>query len=742
MSEHDTSPTCPDTHTLRDYLCGRVSPDQLEAVSFHARTCPACLARMGELDRGDAFGLPTNFPAAEPDANGDANPALARAMSHLLTPGRVIAAVPAKPVPGDQLDEYRLLEPVGEGGMGHTFKAVHLRLDRVVALKVLRPDLLHDRSVVARFHREMRAIGRLQHPNIVQALDAGESGGFLYLAMEFVPGETLSQRVRRLGPLPVPEACRVGLAAARALEHAHHSGLVHRDVKPSNLMVSADGRVKLLDLGLVLLLSRDADSILAEEHSDKTHISDGAGAIGTSDYMAPEQWRCSSEVDARADQYGLGCTLFYLLVGRAPFGGDITRTPYDKMQMHLHEPPPPTRVLRPEAPALLDRVIERLLAKDPAERFADMEEVAQHLEQLLAGDTGGTLPARPRGARRARRLVPALLGVVAAVAVVTAAVVLTRDLPPQQAAQPEQPDPNVPATPNPEKKPKPTFPPLSGRLPMAADEAVKLQQAWAKYLDKPVVEPHATGLQMVLIPPGTYEPAGGVRVTISSPFQLGETEVTIAQFRAFVDATGFTTHAEKTGGGNLPPVGLEKGAPRPRVKTAKWSNPGYEGAADDHPVVQVSWEDAVAYCDWLSNRDRVRYRLPTEWEWEWACRAGVGGVALHGDGAVGDVAWTLHNSGQRPNAVKGKKPNRWGLYDTLGNVHEYAASPSQSRPLPKGTHTDPAGEPGPHKGVLGGGFDTGTPAPNSRAAFIPNYPYMKLGFRVLREIPAAEDHAP
>src|SRR5262245_21926066 len=285
---HSEPPTpCPSPDLLRAYHQGRVSDDQLESVSRHLRSCRTCLARLDKLDRSQA---PLGRPGSTSSMNDLEDPALALAVRRLLSPTIATTEQPVDPLlPGDRLDEYWLLEQIGEGGMGTTYKALHARLERIVALKVLRPQLARDPAAAARFHREMRAIGRLHHPNIVQATDAGEARGLLYLVMEFVTGETLSARVRRNGALPVPDACCVVRAAARALQHAHANGLVHRDVKPSNLMCAADGTVKLLDLGLALLHQAPATGGSTADHSEPTQLSAERGVVGTNDYMAPEQ---------------------------------------------------------------------------------------------------------------------------------------------------------------------------------------------------------------------------------------------------------------------------------------------------------------------------------------------------------------------------------------------------------------------------------------------------------------------
>src|SRR5262245_13186885 len=222
---------CPTDAELKDYLRGRVSVGRLEEIATHIQACRLCLRKLDELDR--TYPVFPGPGGATPDEKTD-DPALEQAIRRLLSPVGFAAGRGVDPLmPGDRLGEYRLLGPIGEGGMGATYQARHARLEMVVAVKVRRPPLAEDPASVARFRREMRAIGRLRHPNIVQATDAGEARGFLYLVMEFLDGETLSQYVRRTGPLAPAEACRLSRDAARGLAHAHERGMVHRDVKPS-----------------------------------------------------------------------------------------------------------------------------------------------------------------------------------------------------------------------------------------------------------------------------------------------------------------------------------------------------------------------------------------------------------------------------------------------------------------------------------------------------------------------------
>ena len=274
------------------------------------------------------------------------------------------------------LGQYQLLEKLGEGGMGTVYRALHTRLEKVVAVKVLPAGRGNDPEAIARFDREMRAVGRLDHPNIVRAFDAGEVGGSHYLVMELVDGQDLGTIVRCIGPLPVADACEAVRQAALGLDHAHSHGLVHRDVKPSNLMVSRQGEVKLLDLGLARL---------AEQVPAEVELTSRGQMMGTFDYMAPEQGSDSHAVDHRADVYALGATLYKLLAGRAPFAGPQYDTPMRRLTALATEAPTSIRQIRPDVPKSLARLIHRMLARDPDRRTATAAEVAE----LLASFTDG-----------------------------------------------------------------------------------------------------------------------------------------------------------------------------------------------------------------------------------------------------------------------------------------------------------------------------------------------------------------
>jgi serine/threonine-protein kinase len=264
---------------------------------------------------------------------------------------------------------YLLLERLGAGGMGQVFKARHTRLGKLVALKLIHPHYLGDRAAAKRFLREMQSLSRLDHPNIVRALDAGEDNGRAYLVMEYVEGADLARLLKDKGALSLALACDCARQAALALQHAHEQGLVHRDVKPSNLLLAADGTVKLLDLGLARLGATG-------ETDAATTLTDTGLLMGTPDYVAPEQILDSKRVDIRADLYSLGCTLYHLLAGRPPFAGG---TAGQKLMQHQMIEPPALATLRPEVPATLVAVVQKLMAKKPEDRYQSPPELAAML---------------------------------------------------------------------------------------------------------------------------------------------------------------------------------------------------------------------------------------------------------------------------------------------------------------------------------------------------------------------------
>ena len=277
---------------------------------------------------------------------------------------------------GERFGPYQLLAKLGQGGMGAVYKVRHVRLGKTMALKIMAADLMQQADAVARFEREMLAVGQVQHPNVVQAHDAGEVNGVHYLALEYVEGRDLQQLIREQGPLSATSACQAIRQAALGLVAAHEHGLVHRDIKPANLFATTKGQVKILDLGLATLTQGDAGLTVSGE------------CFGSPDYMPPEQWENPRDCDARSDLYALGCTLHTLLTGAPPFGGESYHSAPRKMMGHVRDAVPDLRTGCPAVPAALNSLFQKLMAKNPGDRIATAAELVRLLTPFVGGKTG------------------------------------------------------------------------------------------------------------------------------------------------------------------------------------------------------------------------------------------------------------------------------------------------------------------------------------------------------------------
>jgi serine/threonine protein kinase len=276
---------------------------------------------------------------------------------------------------------YLILRELGRGGMGVVYQARQTVMNRPVVIKVINKVLLDQPDALERFHREVRAAAKLAHPNIVTAYDAEQAGDLHMLVMEFVPGQSLEEVLRKKGLLPVAQACSYIRQAALGLQHAHKQGMVHRDIKPQNLMLTPQGQVKILDFGLARI---------ASERSQGGALTAANAYMGTPDYSSPEQATDARTADIRADLYSLGCTLYCLLAGRPPFQED---TAVKTILAHLEKEPQPLPELRPDVPAALWAVVARLLAKEPKRRYQTPAEVAQALTPF--GKPGGKTATVP-----------------------------------------------------------------------------------------------------------------------------------------------------------------------------------------------------------------------------------------------------------------------------------------------------------------------------------------------------------
>src|ERR671923_548309 len=275
-------------------------------------------------------------------------------------------------------DRFRLDERIGSGGMSTVYRAYDPTLERWVAIKLMHRDISSDPDQLERFRREARAVAQLNHPHVVTVIDAGEDEGAPYIVFEYVEGETLKDRIRRNGRLPVAEAVAYAIEIARALECAHSHRLVHRDVKPQNVLIDPDGRAKVTDFGIARSLEGQG-------------LTAPGRVLGTTDYVSPEQ-ALGHEVTEQSDVYSLGICLYEMLTGEIPFKAD---TQVATAMKHVREPLPDVQRRRPEVSAALAAVLERSTAKETANRYQTIDEMVHDLEEVLAieaarsGETSG-----------------------------------------------------------------------------------------------------------------------------------------------------------------------------------------------------------------------------------------------------------------------------------------------------------------------------------------------------------------
>jgi formylglycine-generating enzyme required for sulfatase activity/serine/threonine protein kinase len=675
--------------------------------------------------------------------------------------------------------------------MGSVYLAHDTQLDREVSLKIPHIPPGSAPEVLARFYREARAAAALDHPNLCPVHDVGEIDGTPYLTMAYIDGRPLSQLIGRADPLPQRQVAAVIRKLALALQEAHDRGVVHRDLKPANVLVSRKRDLVIVDFGL------------ARRDDGDARLTQSGMILGTPAYMAPE--RVAGEMGTAgpaSDIYALGVILYEMLTGRVPFEGSVALV----LGRIIAAEPESVRAFRPDVEPRLEAICRKAMAKEPSLRYGSMREFATALWEYLrsAGEPGvplGELPpsipvaglppsartgsetligrlvdrfgsrdvAEPlpirlddppdpvaaRGKPRppSRRALAFAAAVLALTSMMSYLVMGYGKLKPQlsspiaaQTALKTRPDPPTPAA-----SPLETglalgqqFRPM-GSITNSVGMTLKRIPAGEFLMGSPETDPDAEADE---------KPQHRVRI---GAFHMGVTEVTRWQFRRFVEQTGYRTAAEDDGKGFGWNEKVGGFVIDPRYS---WRDTGFP-QNDEHPVVNVTWNDAVAFCRWLSRAEGRMYRLPTEAEWEYACRAGTTTRYSNGDDPEGlaAVANTMDWGANQPtpgvyrdvtslrdgfvfSAPVGKfRPNGFGLYDMHGNVWELCQDGYDAGYYGRSPVDDPPGPSvAPFQVLRGGGWRS---LPNRiRSAFrkraltprvvSPDDRENDIGFRVVR----------
>lgn len=377
---HSTSHPTPEQ--LRAFSAGALPAAERSSIESHVSDCQQCGETLLGLSADDTF-----VDLLREVGKDHSESAITVTPGRLGKPG--ISRVPEALVSHAR---YEVVESIGVGGMGEVFKAKHRVMNRVVALKVIHPHLFQRPEAVERFRREVQSAAQLVHPNIVTAYDAEQADQLHFLVMEHVDGVDLAALVKRSGALSVAEACEHIRQAALGLQYAHRRGMVHRDIKPHNLMRAHDGTTKILDFGLAMLVSKAVEA--QDTRPVHSELTASGSIVGTPDFMAPEQATDARSSDTRSDIYSLGATFYFLLSGRPPFvAGGVAQ----KLQSHAEREPEPIESLCPETPPELAGVVRRMMAKNPADRFQTPAEVAEAIAPHACSAATRSKPAKEGG---------------------------------------------------------------------------------------------------------------------------------------------------------------------------------------------------------------------------------------------------------------------------------------------------------------------------------------------------------
>ncbi|MDB4494282.1 bifunctional serine/threonine-protein kinase/formylglycine-generating enzyme family protein [Pseudomonadales bacterium] len=741
---------CPNQDELLGLNRADLPSEQLETICDHVESCTHC-QRLLELLEEPPDALRDQLASISRDHLKSAAIAMAEQLrSQSVSPTIQLLQDTAPAVAGPmlkppcQLRQYEVLRLIGTGGMGEVYEGRHTNLKRSVALKVIKGLRQDDPVAYQHFLREMETAGQLDHPNLVRTYDAWENDGCLYIAQELLNGDSLQHLASNDLIIQPKQIVTAILGTARALKEIHARGFVHRDVKPDNIMWLSEESIKLIDYGLAVPYA-----------SIGTNTKSRAGTIG---YMAPEQYGVDTAIDHRTDLYSLGRCIEYLISALPADNRSATNTknikqlnqlakkltqsdpndrPHDanhtSAQTNVKTAPLETQLQKPQhlsthsgikrllvSTSILAIVVLSVLGAYQLITHRDSETIIRLVNQkpgdiISLSDEEGTQRSIELGDSTEFPISPGKY-------VVSLENSTDREITPRNFTITTQAE-------------------FTLRVEESDRHATAVEPATASLLATT-----SPPLELVDIPVGQFVMGSVVgddnaeliekpqrSIQIKMPFRMSAREITVGQFRKFTEATGYITDAESSEAGGW------KHTPTSSFGSRRsefiWKTPGYP-VTDALPVTMVSHNDATAYCEWLSEKDGVSYRLPTEAEWEYACRAGSQSIFAFDIDALNAYVWYGSNAGRKPNPVGTKTPNAWGLWDMNGNVREWCLDWYDPRAY-EVTYTDfPAGPPeGDVRVARGGCFINGekTLRASSRQYVAPDIGLSTQGFRIVQD---------
>ncbi|MCH2209399.1 MAG: bifunctional serine/threonine-protein kinase/formylglycine-generating enzyme family protein [Lentisphaerales bacterium] len=617
--------------------------------------------------------------------------------------------------------KYNTDKKLGQGAMGEVFYGHHPNLDIPIAIKTLSKSLVNNEQFIDRFIREAKMAAKIKHENAIMIYDADQEGEDYFIVMEYVAGGNLGDEIKKRGKIPQDEALHITRCIASALKAAAQFEIIHRDIKPDNIMLSEDGTPKLADLGI------------AKQKSAENPTTTMTGVIvGTPAFLAPEQAQNSKRVDARADIYSLGCTLFNMLCGDYPYTGDNSLS---IMMKHINDEIPDIRSKNPAICESVALMLKCMMAKNPNDRPQSAQELIKQIDEIKHQtpqvNTSGKKQSDPNQFLISKKTLAITISLIMVISILAITLALLSDNSFTNKTLKAK-------VPSPENR--------SPLLNLEPNDSATVETISVLAIPDLDIEMIRVKSGSFLMGAGKGEPQTDAdetqhRVTLTEDFYLSKLEISVAAWKVFVAATSYQSVSEERGWSS---IYNDQGNWSQRIEGQNWTTIGLE---EDDAISMITFNDCLKFCNWLNDREKsagrlpngYEYTLPSEAQWEYACRAGSQS-AFANNMSIEDLGWSQENSNRTVHKRGLKKPNAWGFYDMHGNVWEFCLDRSQGQGFfdvrtdnYNSTVTDPLSERGSRTVYRGGSFPDRANRycrSASRGHSLPDYSSNNHGFRL------------